>query len=85
MDFSLKPGVSLAETENGTVLLDEGAAKYWSLNESGTVIFRVLLEGGSLDDVVTALIEEFEIDEATALHDARRLTDDFKAAGLIRR
>ncbi len=47
MTFALVPGVSVADTENGTVLLDERSGRYWMLNRTGAVVLRCLLDGES--------------------------------------
>lgn len=45
MSLSLADGVSIAETDDGAVLLDERTGRYWRLNGSGARLLQALLAG----------------------------------------
>ena len=53
------------------------------LNEVSAFIFRQLENAVSRDDVLTALLAEFEVDEATAAKDLDVLLDRFRELGLL--
>ncbi|GAB2882238.1 lasso peptide biosynthesis PqqD family chaperone [Streptomyces mayteni] len=59
MTFALAPGVSVADTENGTVLLDERNGRYWMLNRTGAVVLRCLLDGESPEEAARTLLRRF--------------------------
>ncbi|MBL1090520.1 MULTISPECIES: lasso peptide biosynthesis PqqD family chaperone [Streptomyces] len=74
--------VSTAETDYGTVLLDERSGDYWELNPTGTLVIRALLDGGEEEDAVDALVARFDIDRAQAAQDVAALVRELRASGL---
>ncbi|WP_369244258.1 lasso peptide biosynthesis PqqD family chaperone [Streptomyces sp. R41] len=74
--------VSTAETDYGTVLLDERASAYWELNPTATLVVRTLLGGGEEADAAAALVQEFDIDQAQALQDVEALVRQLRRSGL---
>ncbi|MEU3352831.1 lasso peptide biosynthesis PqqD family chaperone [Streptomyces sp. NPDC037389] len=57
MTFALRPHVSTARTENGTVLLDETTGRYWQLNTTAAFILNTLIEGASTQEAAHRLRE----------------------------
>ncbi|MER7149850.1 lasso peptide biosynthesis PqqD family chaperone [Streptomyces lydicus] len=74
--------VSTAETDYGTVLLDERSGDYWELNPTGTLVIKTLLDGGEEGDAVDALVARFDIDRAQATQDVATLVQELRASGL---
>ncbi|KQX64260.1 MULTISPECIES: lasso peptide biosynthesis PqqD family chaperone [unclassified Streptomyces] len=74
--------VSTAETDYGTVLLDERVGAYWELNPTATLVVRTLIDGGEESDAAAALVREFDIDEAQALRDVEALVGQLRSSGL---
>ena len=75
--------VSTAETDYGTVLLDERAGNYWELNPTATLVVRTLLDGGEVADAAAVLVREFDIERAQALRDVEALVGDLREAVLV--
>lgn len=82
MPLRFSDNVSTAETDYGTVLLDERAGAYWELNPTATLVVRTLLDGGEETDAAAALIREFDIDQAQAEEDAATLVQELRGSGL---
>lgn len=82
MSLRFGDDVSTAETDYGTVLLDERAGAYWELNPTATLVVRTLLDGGEESDAAAALVREFDIDEAQALRDVEALVGQLRGSGL---
>ncbi|MGV4982169.1 lasso peptide biosynthesis PqqD family chaperone [Streptomyces sp. NPDC001709] len=74
--------VSTAETDYGTVLLDERAGTYWELNPTAALVVRTLLDGGDEAAAAAALTKEFDIDQAQALRDVETLVQQLRSSGL---
>ncbi|MFF4399697.1 lasso peptide biosynthesis PqqD family chaperone [Streptomyces sp. NPDC001480] len=74
--------VTTAETDYGTVLLDERTGAYWELNPTATLVVRTLLDGGEAADAAAALVREFDIDLAQALTDVETLVRQLRGAEL---
>ncbi|MFT2016748.1 lasso peptide biosynthesis PqqD family chaperone [Streptomyces sp. 796.1] len=82
MAWKFGPDVSLAETEYGTVLLDERAGTYWELNPTGALVVKSLVAGGDEADAVAAVTAEFDIDPDRAEQDVAALVQELRASGL---
>ncbi|WP_333738747.1 lasso peptide biosynthesis PqqD family chaperone [Streptomyces sp. IBSBF 2806] len=82
MSLRFGDDVSTAETDYGTVLLDERAGAYWELNPTATLVVRTLLDGGEESDAAAALVRKFDIDEEQALRDVEALVGQLRGSGL---
>ncbi|GHE15729.1 lasso peptide biosynthesis PqqD family chaperone [Streptomyces alanosinicus] len=82
MPLRFGDNVTTAQTEYGTVLLDERAGIYWELNPTATLVVSTLLDGGEEAAAAAALVEEFDIDQAQALRDVRTLVQQLQSSGL---
>ena len=85
MGLQFRENVSTADTEYGTVLLDERSGRYWQLNPTGTLVVRTLLAGGTPTQAISALTEEFDVDELQATQDVTVLLEELRSAGLVTR
>uniref|UniRef100_A0AAU3IAQ5 Lasso peptide biosynthesis PqqD family chaperone n=1 Tax=Streptomyces sp. NBC_01393 TaxID=2903851 RepID=A0AAU3IAQ5_9ACTN len=84
MPLRFGANISTAETDYGTVLLDEQGGDYWELNPTATLVVRTLLDGGEETDAAAALIREFDIDQKQALQDVGTLVRQLRDSGLAR-
>ena len=53
------------------------------LTESGAFLWNILADGAERDELVAALLNEYEVDEATASRDVDRFIAGLSEAGLI--
>ncbi|MEU4768807.1 lasso peptide biosynthesis PqqD family chaperone [Actinosynnema sp. NPDC023794] len=83
MPLRIRDGVSTADTEYGTVLLDERTGEYWQLNPTGAEVVRLLMAGRTPAEAVQALTEQFEVDEPQARNDVETLLDSLRSADLV--
>jgi Coenzyme PQQ synthesis protein D (PqqD) len=83
MTLKLRKGVSTAETDYGTTLLDEDSGQYWNLNPTGVLVLRTLLEGGTPAQAVQELTAQYAVDAETASRDVEDLIGGLHSAGLV--
>ncbi|MBQ0986443.1 lasso peptide biosynthesis PqqD family chaperone [Streptomyces sp. F63] len=83
MPLQFAADVSTAETDYGTVLLDQRSGRYWELNPTGTLVVKALLRGGEERDAVEALVAEFEIGREQAARDVAALVETLRDSGLV--
>jgi hypothetical protein len=83
MTLRFHQDVSTAETQYGTVLLDQRSGEYWELNPTGALVVRTLMADGDEAAAVTALVERFDIDRDRAEQDVTALVRDLRDAGLV--
>ncbi|MDQ3150730.1 MAG: lasso peptide biosynthesis PqqD family chaperone [Actinomycetota bacterium] len=79
----LRAGVSTAEVDHGTALLDEDHGQYWNLNPTGALVLQTLLGGGTAAQAAQALADQYAVDIDTAGQDVRELVDELRSAGLL--
>ena len=83
MTMTLRRGVSTADTDYGTTLLDEDSGEYFTLNPSGALVLRTLLGGGSAADAARALASEYDVDAPRADQDVADLLAELRSSGLV--
>jgi hypothetical protein len=71
------------EVDGSLVGLDLRASHYFSLNAVGTLLWRLLNGGASVDALVASLVEQYDLDHATATHDVEEFIDSLQAQGLL--
>ncbi|MGW0808624.1 lasso peptide biosynthesis PqqD family chaperone [Nonomuraea sp. NPDC002799] len=81
----LNAEVSTADTEYGMILLHERSGRYWQLNETGALIVRTLLDGGSAEQAVRRLTEHYAVGPSQAEQDVQTLVAGLAAAGVTDR
>ncbi|NJP65874.1 PqqD family peptide modification chaperone [Streptomyces spiramenti] len=69
MAYRLADGVTVTETDGGTVILDLRNGAYRLLNESGATVLRHLTEHGTEGDASTGAIAELSARHPEAAHD----------------
>jgi hypothetical protein len=65
------------------VLLHVKTGQYYTLNRSGTRIWQLIEQHGTLDQVKHALCAEFDVDLATAQTDVAELVARLESKGLL--
>lgn len=83
MALKLRPTVFEAETEYGIVLLDGESGRYFDLNESGALVLRTLLSGGTAGQAAQALTEEYAVEFAEAAQDVEDLLTNLRTTRMV--
>jgi hypothetical protein len=81
--LSLASHVTSTETNTGMVLLDERSGRYWQLNDTGALVLRCLLAGGTVASAASALRERFSGTPEVATADVEKLVDALRAAKMV--
>jgi hypothetical protein len=79
----IRKDVLTAHLDGEAVLLHLGTKQYFRLNETGAAIWKSLEQGHDVAATVTRLIEEFDIDAATAEAEAHRVIAELRERDLI--
>lgn len=70
--------------EHEAVLLHLETQRYFSLNETGVVIWDLLATSPTLDEVAAALAQTYEAEPETLVASVRRFLDELEHDGLVR-
>jgi hypothetical protein len=72
-----------ASLEGGAVLLHMGTKRYYSLNETGALVWQLLEEGATERDVVTRLVDHYTVAARDAEAAVGDLLAELLAEGLV--
>jgi len=71
------------EVDGKLVGLDLRASRYFSLNATGTQLWRLLEVGSPKNDLVDSLVREHNLDQATAVVHVDEFVDSLQQQGLL--
>jgi hypothetical protein len=77
--------VEFTDVEGEIVVLDLERSLYLAVNGTGAVLWRLLYEGASLEELRGRLTSAYPIDEATATADVGAFVSELDRAGLLLR
>ncbi|HJU66991.1 MAG TPA: PqqD family protein [Gemmatimonadaceae bacterium] len=83
MRYTISPDAAFAAVEDGAVVLHMGTKRYYSLNETGTFVWRRLEDGISRAEIVAHVVEEYDVGIAEAEMAVARLLDELVQESLI--
>jgi len=78
-----REGVLFQQLQDEAVLLNLDSGQYFGLDQVGTRIWNLLVDGKALPQVVSAIVEEYEVDSAQCEADLLKLLQDLEAQGLV--
>ncbi len=82
--FKARDDVVMADLGDGeTALLDQSSMRYFTLNETGRVIWDRLKKGTTIEEIVEDLVAAFEVTEEEARESAAEFLEDLLAEGLV--
>jgi hypothetical protein len=73
----------MTELENEAVVLNIETEKYYWLDDIATVMWKALCHYPTIDSVVAALLELYDVDEKTLRTDLQHLINEFQQEELI--
>ncbi|WP_433697019.1 PqqD family peptide modification chaperone [Nocardiopsis sp. CA-288880] len=80
--MKLTPGVSIAATDSGAIVLDEGTGAMVHLNPSGYGCLQAALDGNGVE-AAAWLESTYRLDPGRARHDAHQLLRELQERGLL--
>nr|MBO4518249.1 PqqD family protein [Clostridia bacterium] len=86
--MKIKDGFILREVAGSFIVVAVGeAVKNFNgivnLNETGAFLWKILEKGAEREDLIKALLSEYEVDEKTAAADVSAFTDKLREAKLV--
>jgi len=76
-------GISARTIGGETIVLDLPRSQYFAITGVSSRVFQLLAEDRTLDDLVTTIVTEYEVDEPTARRDVESFVDRLRQAQLL--
>ena len=77
-------GVIFRPLDDGAVLLNLISKNYYSLNEIGADMWRILAQGASIEQAFDGLLAEYEVEPGVLRADLQRLVEELLEQGLVK-
>jgi len=68
---AMKDDIILAEVEGEGMIIDVEKGTSHFLNETALLLFKMMKEGNSIDEIKEAMLKEYDVDEADVEKDIR--------------
>ena len=81
--YAVSPDAASATVEDGAVVLNMRTKRYYSLNETGAMVWRLLEDEIALEDVVARVIELYDVSAAEAGRTVAVLLDELATEALV--
>ena len=81
--FKIADNVLFQELDGEAVLLSLEEGCYYGLDELGTRIWQLIDQDLDREQVVVAIVEEYDVEPEQARRDLDRFLDDLEQSGLI--
>jgi hypothetical protein len=75
--------ISIAETNNGLVLLDGRTGSYWEMNQTGRIVIDAIRQEEPVNDLPKKISAQFDVDTDRAEDDIRSVLAQLITEGLI--
>lgn len=83
MGYALSEEYVWKEVGDRVVVLNLDSGRYYSLNSTGSLIWRALMEGLSIDQIGGRVCEMFDVDKKAAQNDAGEMIRQFLSRKMI--
>jgi len=81
--FLASENIVKTEFEEGTLIFDIMDKSSCLLNETGSLILDLILEGKTADDIASRISETFSVSLATAKNDTKMFISDLKSKKIL--
>jgi hypothetical protein len=83
MHHTISPDAAFAAVEDGAVVLHMRTKRYYSLNETGTFVWRRLEDGMAETDIVADVVDKYDVGIAEAEMAVTRMLNELLQESLI--
>lgn len=81
--YQLADNVLFQKVADETVILEPNTGEYYTLNAIGTFMIELFQQGKSKADVITSVLENYQVDQAEVTEDVETLVAQMLKQGLL--
>ncbi len=82
--ISIAQDVVARDLAGEAMILDLETGTYFGLNEAGTRVWHMLEERATTEEIIAALLEEYDVEESRLRREVEDLVATLSAKGLVR-
>ncbi|MBU7014532.1 MAG: HPr-rel-A system PqqD family peptide chaperone [Theionarchaea archaeon] len=82
-DPRMRENLFVINEEGRYVVFDPEEGDQWKLNETGALIVDCLMQGASMEDIKSKIMEEYDIDSEKAEESLNKYIEVLKKEGII--
>jgi hypothetical protein len=83
ISYLVSPHAVCASVDGGAVVLHMETKRYYSLNETGALIWRLLQQQAGRSEILRSLVTTYNVGMADAERALSRLLDELRAESLV--
>jgi len=83
LEVSIPDQVLFRDLDGESVLLHLGSGQYFGLDQVGTLIWQLLVEGRSLDEIEERIVAEYDASAEEVENDVLRIVEELTQNGLV--
>lgn len=83
MTYKIIEGVLSVEQDGETAILDSNNEQYYSLDEVGTLIWALLEQEATFEEIVHTVMTEYEVEQAECAEDMQQFINEMIENKLI--
>ncbi|NHC15338.1 PqqD family protein [Motilibacter deserti] len=76
-------GLAARSFDAETVVLDLEKSQYLTLNETGSLLYELLRQERTMDELVDAVVAEYNVDRVIAMRDVEAFVGSLREHGLL--
>lgn len=83
MKYQISPEVLFSKIDDEVIIMSIEADSYFGLDPVGSRIWELLEQPATMDELVSQLVQEYDVSEAECRQDAQDFVTEMVARGLI--
>lgn len=83
MKYQISPEVLFSKIDDEVIIMSIEADSYFGLEPVGSRIWELLEQPATMDELVSQLVQEYDVNEAECRQDAQDFVTEMVARGLI--
>lgn len=83
MKYQISPEVLFSKIDDEVIIMSIEADSYFGLDPVGSRIWELLEQPATMDELVSQLVQEYDVGEAECRQDAQDFVTEMVARGLI--
>ena len=81
--YAISPDAACAAVEDGAVVLNMRTKRYYSLNQTGAMVWRLMEDDLTVEEIIARIVGQYDVDDEEAARTVAVLLDELTAEALV--